>query len=93
MIIFNYLAAGILIVALMIGYGIQAMTGPIGDGNTLAVFITLGLASLFDAVYRWRQTEESAWRFLWPSTGGHVMFIPVWAFAVYMVFDVVFEIT
>lgn len=92
MIIFNYLAAGMFIAALAIGYGLQSALGVQGNDNFLAVMIAMSIACLADLAFRFTRKEENLGRFLWPSTGGHIMFVPVWVCSTFLMFDTIFEI-
>ncbi len=79
MIVFNYLGLGMLVLAMLIGYGIQGMAGNVDEsGKLVAAYTVLVCACLIDLAYRWRHPDGNASRFLMPSQGGHVMFLPVW---------------
>src|SRR4051794_32754752 len=86
MIVFNWLAAGMVLISMVIGYAIQAVTGAVGQNNILAVTIGFGLAALFDVYYRWDDTEgDGLKRFVLPWKGGHLMFLPLWLIAIIMI--------
>lgn len=82
MIVFNYLAAGFVIAGMAIGYGIQSLTGQVGNTNVLAASIAFFVMVLIDGTYRLSQLkndpEGNMSCLLLPSQGGHFMFLPVW---------------
>jgi hypothetical protein len=83
MIVLNYLGLGVLILAMLVGYGVQGTAGNVGEGGKLlGAFSIVVAVCLFEVVYRWRQPGAGGGRFLMPSRGGHVMFLPVWVCSV-----------
>jgi hypothetical protein len=82
MIPFNWLGLFFLIIGMAIGYGVEAAVGPVAESNGLAVTIQAVVMALLDVRYRWKADEPGdLWRFLKPMTGGHFIFLPVWAWA------------
>jgi hypothetical protein len=46
----------------------------------------MGLAAALDVAYRWRNPEgEGLSRFVLPWSGGHLMFLPLWAMALILI--------
>jgi hypothetical protein len=86
MIIFNGLAAGMVLLGMACGYAVQALIGPVGHDNFLALAVGMGLAAALDVAYRWRNPEgKGLSRFVLPWSGGHLMLLPLWAMALILI--------
>ncbi|HYT88818.1 MAG TPA: hypothetical protein VEL76_08930 [Gemmataceae bacterium] len=83
MIIFNLLGAVFFLILVMASFLIQHFFGKWGPVDPVGDFVLGSLTVLLDGGYRATCfREQGRWRFLSPSTGGHLFFIPVWGFGV-----------
>jgi hypothetical protein len=82
MIIFNIPGLLFAVAALGIAYAVGGLvTGEWHGDNAVSFFVLGALALAMDLGYRARQAHDSgAWRFVRPTAGGHILFIPIWVF-------------
>src|SRR5579862_3321117 len=80
-IIFNFIGAGILIAAVVLGSSVAYMFGDKSGGPSILVEGLVAIA--LDVLYRTKREEGSL---IHPRKGGHVCFIPVWIIGVGFLF-------
>ena len=80
--IFNIPGLVFAVAALGIAYAIGGLvTGEWHGDNAVSFFVLGTLALAMDLGYRARRVHDSsAWRFVRPTAGGHILFIPIWVF-------------
>ena len=88
LIIFNYVGVALCVLALFGGWAVKFSAWALGFGespNTLAFGVAwCSFAALLDLVWRSTRTlnSDKNWlRFIAPTTGGQVFFIPIWIIA------------
>jgi hypothetical protein len=81
--IFNLLGVVFFLILAMASFLIQHFLGKWGPVDPVGDFVLGSLTVLLDGGYRATSfREQGGWRFLSPSTGGHLFFIPVWVLGV-----------
>ena len=88
MVFFNMPGLVILFGSVALGMVVQGLTTGNWETDTgIGLMIAGPAALLVDLFYRGSQfPEEDRWRFVKPTTGGQLMFIPIWVFGIAWIF-------